>query len=452
MKSLRLASFGIRGFVGTSFDPRDAIHYAAAFGTFVDGGRVMLGRDTRSSSEMLHAAAMSGLMACGCEVVDCGVCPTPILQWAVPQRGAAGALSITGGHHDRGWNAIHLVGPDGAFLNHQGGGSVLDFFHSGDFLRQPWDHIGLAHDDSPATGYFDALEAFVDAPAIRAAAFRVVIDPVGGGGCAYLPEFARRLGLDLVAVNGDPSGYLARDPEPRPRTAKPLASIIPHLRAGAGFVLSSDMSRLSLVTESGEPVSEELTFPLIARHVLSRTPGPVVANECSSRTLDRVAADAGCPLVKSAVGQSNVVAAMIDERAVLAGEGSGGVAVAGFGRGFDGFLMMALVLEAMAKSGRPLSSLVGGLPRYFMLKRQVDLSPREAHAAITRAERHLRMTAGAVTEGDGVRCDWPDGWVHVRVSRTEQVVRVISESETRELAESRSEDCLRVLGSAEGIA
>ena len=101
MKSLRLASFGIRGFVGTSFDPRDAIHYAAAFGTFVDGGRVLLGRDTRSSSEMLHAAAMSGLLACGCEVLDCGVCPTPLLQWAVPQRGAAGALSITGGHHDR---------------------------------------------------------------------------------------------------------------------------------------------------------------------------------------------------------------------------------------------------------------------------------------------------------------------------------------------------------------
>lgn len=446
--TLRLASFGMRGFVGKSLTPRVAMDYAAAFGTFVEGGRVLLGRDTRYSSPMLHSAVSASLMSCGCEALDFGICPTPVIQFSVKRYDAAGGISITGGHNQMGWNALTLIGADGAFLEPAIGEAVLDAFHATDFLLRDALHIGSV---VPRTDFFapylHALAAMVDREAIRKAGYTVLIDPVGGAGCPYLEDFAREFGLHLVAINGAPSGYLAREPEPRPRSALQMAAFIQHVKGHVGFVLSSDMGRLSLVSETGEPLSEEFTLPLVVRHMLQRAAGPVVTNCCTSRMVDDVAAEFGVPLMKTPVGQAHVLARMIDESAPVGGEGSGGVAVTRFSRAFDGFLVMALILEQMALSGATLSELVRTLPRYQQVKRSTPCRSLVGYQAVEQLIAAAdRFSPESIDLTDGVRFDWEDGWLHARVSHTEQLIRVISEARTRQAAESRAEDAVRMIG------
>lgn len=445
--TLRLTNFGVRGHVGTSLTPRVVMDYAAAFATFVNGGRVLLARDTRYSSPMLHAAAQASLLAAGCEVLDFGVCPAPLLQFSVPAYGAAGALCLSGGHHPAGWNALTLFGADGAVLEPTGGEAVLDRFHAGNFLQADWRHTGFVRAVSDyAEPYFVALERHVNVEAVRARKFAVLVDPVGGAACAFLDTFAQRLGFRLLGVNAQPTGYLPREPEPRPRSALQMASIIGHLQGDVGFLLSSDAGRVSVVTETGEPASEEYTFALVADHVLAKQAGTVVTNCCTSRMVDDIAAYRESPVVKSAVGQASVMARLDDERGVLGGEGSGSVVLPAFNRAFDGFLAMALILESMAESGQKLSALLRRMPRYHMVKRQLPCEAREAYRALERIKQHLLASPGGTVDlTDGVRVDWPDGWVHVRASRTEQIVRVLAEATSREVAERRAEDVVRAL-------
>lgn len=446
--TLRLASFGVRGYVGQSLTPKVVMDFASAFGTFVEGGRVLLGRDTRYSSPMIHAAVTSSLLSCGCDVLDLGVCPTPVLQFCVKPRQAAGAVSISGGHNGMGWNALALIGADGAILEPVGAETVLDAFHAGDFLRRDAAHLGhvtpLADFFPP---YLEALAAQVNVDAIRRAGFTVLIDPVGGAGCTYLEDFARVLGFSLVAINGQPSGYLAREPEPRPRSALQMASFIRHVKGHVGFVLSSDMGRLSIVTEDGEPASEEYTFALIARHVLGKRCGTVVTNSCTTRMVDDLAAARGAPVVKTAVGQAYVIARLADEQGVIAGEGSGSAALPSFSAAFDGFLMMALLLEALAETGQRSSELVRSLPKYHMVKRRMVCGSRAAYRALELfLGRVADFGAARLDRTDGIRLDWEDGWLHARASHTEQLIRVISEARDRAVAERRAEEALRLLG------
>lgn len=447
MNKLRLASFGIRGYVGESLPPTTVIDFASAFATNVDGGRVLLGRDTRYSSPMLHAAVLSGLMSGGCEVFDLGVCPTPLLQFAVKSYGAMGAVSITGGHNSMGWNSVTLIGADGAFIEPVGGESVLDSFHARIFRQSDWCSIGKVKQiEDAADSYFEALAQWVNLEAIRKANFRILIDPVGGAGCAYLDAFAQQLNLNVVSVNAEPSGYLAREPEPRPRSALQMASIIGHTGAQAGFLLSSDMGRVSMVTETGEPTSEEYTFPLIANHVLAKRSGPVVTNICTTRTLDEIARRHKVPLIKTRVGQAYVLSTVRDTQAVLGGEGSGSVALPAFSPAFDGFMMMALILEAMAETELTLSALVKQLPRYHIIKRTVPCGSRDGYLAVD-ALRELatQQGQGEVDYTDGLRVDFEDSWVHVRISQTQQMVRIIAEATDAETAEQRAEESIRVI-------
>ena len=448
--TLRLASFGIRGYVGQSLTPKVVIDYACAFGTFLRGGLVLVGRDTRFSSEMLHSCVVSGLLSAGCDVIDFGICPTPMLQFAVKSYKAAGAISVSAGHHPIGWNALTLAGGDGSVLEPIGGENVLEVFHASDFLRADFEHIGTLREDAEfASTYFEALERRLKVDAIRAAKLKVLIDPVGGSGCPFIEAFAQCLGLELVAINAQPTGHLARDPEPRPRSALQMASFIGYVKGQIGFVLSSDMGRLSVVTETGEPASEEFTFPLIAQHVLSQRAGPVISNCCTTRMVDDLAAKFDVPVIKSRVGQAFVVSAVADEQAVVGGEGSGSVVVPSFSPAFDGFLMMGLILESMATSGRTASELLKALPRYHMVKRRVICGSRLGyHALEVLKETWMAGAGGKLDLTDGVRVDWDDGWVHVRPSRTEQLVRVISESKSRETAEQRAEDVVRAVEQA----
>jgi phosphomannomutase len=450
MNKLRLASFGMRGFIGESLPPELVIDFASAFARSLAGGRVLLGRDTRDSSTMIHAAVTAGLLSAGCEVLDCGICPTPMLQYAVKRYDAAGALSVSGGHTAMGWNAVTLIGPDGAFLEPVSGEAVLDSFHARDFIKRNWQQMGAVVPITDlATAYFADMLARVQLDAIRAAEFTVLIDPVGGAGCPHLTPFAEQLNVRLIPINGQPSGYLAREPEPRPRSARQMASIIPFTGGDAGFVLSSDMGRMSIVTETGEPSSEEYTFPLIANHVLARQSGPIVTNVCTTRTLDDVARMHHAPLLKTRVGQAYVVSRLRDEQAVLGGEGSGSMVYPAFSHAFDGFMMMALILEAMAVGNCTLSTLLRALPRYAIVKRSVSCNSRDGYRAMeTLKDADDFATEARIDVTDGLRMDWEDAWLHVRTSQTQQLVRVIAEADTAARAEQRAEEAVRIIQQA----
>jgi len=437
----------MRGFAGDSLTPELAIDFACAFGTFVEGGRVLLGRDTRISSTSLHAATVSGLLAAGCEVMDFGICPTPILQYSVERMRASGAVSITGGHTRIGCNALTLISSNGAFIEPIGGEAVLDIYHARNFLLQPWNLQGTLRPVTDFTRqYFDAIEAQLDAEAIRKANFTVVIDPVNGAGCRYLAPFAERLGLKLIAINAEESGYTAHDPEPRPRNAKQVSAIISHVGGDIGFVSSSDMGRLSIVCENGETASEEYTFAIIADHVLSRKTGTLVTNCCTTRTVDDIAHKYGAPVFKTRVGQAYVMSALADENGVIGGEGNGSMALPGFSRAFDAFLMMGLILESMAQQKVNASDLLLKIPRYHVVKKQVTGERHRCYHALESLLGQDHWNAGGrINMTDGIRVDWDDGWIHLRASQTEPMIRIISESSSRQRAENRAANVIRLL-------
>jgi phosphomannomutase len=447
MKTLRLSSVGIRGLTGEALTPETVIDFASAFGTFLDGGRVLVGRDTRLSSPLIHAGVTAGLLATGCEVLDLGICPSPMLQFAVAREQAKGAIAISAGHMRLGWNAIVLISANGAYLDPVSGEAVLDIFHARDFRRPGWNGIGTAVEvDNFATAYFDALESQLDTAAIRRARLTVVVDPVNGAACRFLTPFAQRLGFDLVAINGEESGFLAHDPEPRPRNARQVAAILPRVHAQVGFVASSDFSRISIVTDEGETASEEYTFPLVADHVLRRNPGVLVTNCCTTRMADDVAAAHASPVVKVPVGQAHILAALADENGVIGGEGNGSVAVPRFSRACDGFLTIGLILESLAQRPDRISSRLHELPQYHIVKRQVYGEPRRCYRALESLQGAADWCAGArLDRTDGLRADWDDGWVHVRASETEPMNRIISESRARPRAEARAMEVVRRL-------
>ncbi len=445
MKLLKVGLSGVRGIVGEALTPELVMDFAAAFGTRLGGGRVLVGRDTRPSGPMLHAAVLAALASTGCNVVDIGVCPSPILQFLVPRLRARGGVSITAGHNDAAWNALAFINREGASLNGFQGREVLDLYHLGRFRKARGARLGAVRPLGDYRGrYFDALAGYLDARAIAAAGLKVAIDPGNGAGAGFVDDFCRRLGVELVAVNDEPSGYFPHDPEPRPRNAGELASLVRVAGADAGFLLNSDVSRVSIVAEDGETLSEEYTLPIAAGRGLEREPGAVVTNLSTSRMIEDVAARAGRRVVKAPVGQSHIIQKLLVEEAGFAGEGSGSVAARSFHPAFDGFLAMGLVLEALAVGGRKISDIVAGLPRYHIVKEKIPCPPAKVHSVVAEARRLFGRDE--ITLVDGVRADWKDGWVHVRASATEPMIRVIAENVSREKAQADLDRVVRAVG------
>ncbi len=440
MRFLRMGTAGLRGEIGSGLTPGYAIDFTSAFGTFTDGGVVVVGRDTRISSFMLFNAVVSALLSCGCKVFDAGICPAPILQFLVPELNADGGIMIGAGHHPANWNALVPLAADGTYLNSVQVQELLDIYHAGMFSRASWKHLGSIRKVPPqmVDRYLDRICTIVDPEVIASAGYTVVSDFCNGSGSILAERFAERFGIKMIGINNELSGILPHDPEPRPRSSFQVKSIIAPLKADIGFVFNSDMSRIAVVTDTGETLSEELSFPLVADHVLDKAgPGQVVVtNTCSTRTLDDIVRSRGSEVVKTKVGQAFILETMFEQDAILGGDGSGSVVLRGAVNGYDSFIGMALILEAMAVNRCTASELVDKLPRYWISKRKISCMAANAYSRI-RELRNLYPQA-SVSEDDGLRFDWNDGWVHLRSSATEPIIRMIVEWKTREEAEDRA--------------
>jgi phosphomannomutase len=445
MKLLKIGISGVRGIVGESITPKLVMDFAAAFGTYVNGRTVLVGRDTRVSGPLLHAACTAALLSTGCDVRDLGVCPTPILQRLVVKLRAKGGVAITAGHNDIAWNALTFINRYGTYLNPFQGAEVLDLYHLGKFKKVGTDDLGKILELSHyADDYFESLRKFLDVEAIARAKLRVVVDACNGAGAGFLERMARALHFELIPVNTEPNGFFPHDPEPRPRNAQQVVSILKVVSADVGFLLNSDVSRVSLVSETAESLSEEFTFPLVASEYLKMRRGPVVTNLSTSRMIEDVAKARDCPIVRTKVGQSYAIHAMLQEGAVLAGEGSGGVAFGAFHPAFDGFLTMGFILETLARQGKKLSRLVEELPRYHIVKEKIYCPPARIHSVVSEVKKFFRRHE--IDASDGIRIEDKTGWIQVRASGTEPMIRVVAEDESKDRARERADEVINFIG------
>jgi phosphomannomutase len=430
----------MRGEIGAGLNPLLAMNFASALGTYLESGRIVIGTDTRFSSPMLRSAALAALVSAGCEVFDAGVCPAPLLHFIVPVLKAAGGLLIGAGHHPCGWNALVPFAGTGAYFNRLQTQELLEVYHSQSFTAQSWNKIGQVHALSAdlADQYLEVLTASLDLKAIRNHNYKVLTDFCNGSGSVMAGRFAERLGVTLVPINDSLSGVLPHDPEPRPRSSTQVQSMVRALKADIGFVFNSDMSRTAVVGSDGETLSEEYTFPLVADHVLARYPRPtgVVTNWCTTRTLDDIVAKHQGHLFKTKVGQAFIMELMSEIDARLAGDGSGSVALGKAVLGFDGFAAMGVILEAMALQDCSSAALAEALPRYHLVKRKINCP--SAHAYSLMRSLKNQFPDASCSEEDGFRFDWKDGWVHLRSSMTEPIIRMIVEWRNREEAEERA--------------
>ncbi len=442
MRPLKIGISGVRGVVGETFTPELIVGFAQAFGTYLDSGRVLVCRDTRPSGPMVAASVFAGLLASGCEAIDLGVCPTPSMQLAIPQLAAQGGISITAGHNPLGWNALKFARADGLYLNATQAEELLDIFHQGEFEKSDWRQIRPAIScDNPIERHVRTLVAHVDADRIRSRRFRVAVDCCNGACSRLTPALLGSLGCEVLAINDDPTMTFPHTPEPRLDTMTQAAAVVKAGHADVGFVHDSDGERLGIVDETGAPLSEELTLPLVAELMLAAARGgAVVTNVSTTSAVDLVAKRHGARVIRTPVGQAYVSEAIVEHRAAIGGEGNGSVAIPAVHATHDAPAAIAFLLDRLAHDGRPLSAVVANLPRLAMIKEQIPIEPSRIYTALQAFREAVPEGEGRVADlADGIKVEWPDGWVHVRASNTESIIRVIAEagceSRARELAD-----------------
>lgn len=435
---------GIRGIVGQGLTAEATARFAAAYGAFVGGKKVLVSRDGRPSGEMLRHAVVSGLLGAGCDVEDIGIAPTPTCGFAVRLLGAAGAIQITASHNPAPWNGLKMFGPDGAVLTAEAGATVRGLYESGDFTRAAWDGVGsLRVPPDIQAEHARAVLDIVSVATVAGARFKVLLDGNGGAGGPLGLKLLTDLGCEVMQQGCQPTGHFTHEAEPIPAHLVDVAPWVKRTECAVGFVLDPDADRLALIDETGTCVSEEVTLALAVRYRLRQKRGPIAVNMSTSRMAADVAKGLGCECHRSAVGEANVVARMRAADAVIGGEGNGGVIDPRVGWVRDPFVGMAMILSLMAEERKPFSQLVSELPKYAMLKTKYTVSRDKLPAALTALEK--RWPEATADRVDGLRLDGPDWWLHVRGSNTEPVVRVIAEAPTEERVQQLCDEAGKVV-------
>jgi phosphomannomutase len=432
---LMVSVSGIRGRVGESLTPEVVARFAAGFGAWSaqsskGQSEIVVGRDSRVSGPMFHRATVAALQSVGCRVIDIGLTTTPTCQLAVEHHHAAGGLMISASHNPIEWNALKFIGSSGLFLEAKEGAAMRALV-DGSIPRATWDRLGtVTQDDHAAERHLErVLEIpYLDVKGIRARHLKVALDCVRGAGRVIMPALLERLGCEVVAINLEADGRFPRPPEPVAENLGDLERLVLDSGAAVGFAVDPDVDRLALVSEKGQAIGEDYTLALAARLVLRHRRGTVVTNLSTSRVVDDAVRSAGADVVRAPVGEVNVAIRMREEDAPVGGEGNGGVILREVHLGRDAPVGAALTLQLLHEENRPLSSIVGDLPRYVIVKDKLE-RPAASLDSVYATLRQVFADASADTQ-DGLRLAWSDRWVHVRPSGTEPIVRVIAEAPT----------------------
>jgi len=468
--ALMVGVSGIRGIVGEGLTPEVVRQWAQAFGTWVkeagEGGRgkrhaVVLGRDSRQSGPAFARVVAEALTAAGCDVIDVGVVPTPTVQLAVEHHGAGGGIAITASHNPIEWNALKFIGSDGIFLDGSAAARVQELARTGQDGGARRKTGKVKADGHAIERHLDLVMklSVLDVPRIRRRRFTVALDAVRGAGGPVMQALLERLGCEVTGINLEPDGRFPRAPEPVPENLAELRALVRASGADLGVAVDPDVDRLAIVDETGAPIGEDYTLAFAVRAVLgkatdekategrkdgmgmrgkSSVPFPsfrrsvVVCNLSTSLVVEDAARECGADVVRTPVGEVHVARKIVELDAPIGGEGNGGVMYPALHCGRDAPVAAALVLELLAGTGKRVSEVVAGAPRYAIVKAKLERGTRNAERGLDDVYAALRSRfpeASADTQ-DGLRLAWRDRWLHVRPSNTEPIIRLIAEAPT----------------------
>ena len=446
---------GIRGTIGghvsDGLNPVSTAQFTAAYAAFIrkHSGKsrplIVVGRDARISGIMVNHIVTGTLLGMGCDVIDIGLATTPTTEMAVTGKEADGGIILTASHNPKQWNALKLLNGRGEFLSDADGKEILRLAEHEDFDFAEVDEMGtLLSEESYLDDHIQAVLALpaVDVEAIRRANFRVAFDSVNSVGGIALPALFQALGVDHVtALNAEPTGYFAHNPEPLPEHLVDICSAIGTSQVDVGFVVDPDVDRLAIIDERGTFFGEEYTLVAVADYLLSLNGGRnTVSNLSSTRALRDVTERHGGTYTAAAVGEVNVVTKMKETGALIGGEGNGGVIYPELHYGRDALVGIALFLSLLAKSGKKVSELRATYPDYYMSKQRLDLPQGvDTEALLSRLAREYQ-DKGTINLIDGVKIDLPTQWVHVRRSNTEPIIRIYTEAPSSEEAQALADE------------
>lgn len=439
MDPLMISVSGIRGIVGGSLKPEVIMKFCSAFGTLLNKGRVVVGRDTRVSGLMAKHAVFSGLIATGTEIIDLGITTTPSVAILVEELGVDGGVMISASHNPIQWNALKFFGSDGMLLNNKQSEKLVSLYESEDYNYVDWIKLREPMEEHRTEEiHIRRVFELINVERIRKCKFKVIVDSANGGGASITRNMLSQLNCVLTELNFDQHGYFEHDPEPNAENLKELCAMAQAGGYDIGFAQDPDADRLAVVSEQGEFIGEEYTLAMGAKYLLSENPTDIVVNLSTSRMVDDVAAEYGRTVYRSPVGEANVVELMQKKKCGFGGEGNGGVIDARAHYGRDSLVGIALILDWMAGSGKTVSELIRDIPKYHMIKEKMNIPADKTQQVIGTLKEDIVSPKQDVS--DGLRLDWEDRWIHLRPSNTEPVLRLIAEARTREDARSMIEE------------
>lgn len=433
----------IGGKVGDNLTPIDVVQFVSAFVTFLKKDEkpltLVIGRDARVSGEMVNKLACSTLQALGANVIDLGLSTTPTVEMAVTHHHADGGIILTASHNPMQWNALKLLNARGEFISAADGTKVLEIIEKQEYTFAEIDQLGTYTTyENAINDHIDKILQLelVDVEAIKKADFSVALDCVNSTGGIALPLLLRRLGVNKVEIlNGEPTGVFTHNPEPLPQHLQDIANMMRNGKFDVGFVVDPDVDRLALLKEDGSMFGEEYTLVSVADYILQHKKGNTVSNLSSTRALRDVTRSYGADYNAAAVGEVNVVEKMKATNAVIGGEGNGGVIYPELHYGRDALVGIALFLTFMAKTGKKCSEIRNQYPQYIISKNKIELKPGMNVPGILK-KMAAKYAGEEVNTIDGVKIDFEEGWVHLRPSNTEPIIRIYAEGKSEDFANS----------------
>ncbi len=446
--ALMISVSGIRGIFGTHLTPENIVRFTAAYGTWLNGGTVVVGRDSRVTGQVCEDIVCATLQSVGCDVVKVGIVPTPTVAMGVLKHAAQGGLIITASHNPEQWNALKMLNEKSEFLDPEQGEKVIEFAEKGEFNYVSFDKIGRIIEDSELITHHiqEILKLpYIDADVIKKRNFTVAVDAVNGAGSHALPQLLEALGVKVHKLHCEPTGIFPHNPEPLPEHLEEICAFVNKNSCDLGVVTDPDGDRLALVDENGSLFGEEYTQVAAFDFMLEKKPGDTATNLSSSRAADDISRKYGQTCHRASVGEINVVKVMQEMGAVISGEGNGGVINPDLHSGRDALVGTAMILQLLAERELKASDYRKSLPHYEMMKQKIQLADLGMDADELLKKVATTFKNENINTLDGVKIDFSEGWVHFRKSNTEPIVRVYSEGPTKKQAKQLADKVLNVI-------
>ena len=433
--TLKISISGIRGIAGESLTDNVISDFSKAFASYIKKGVIVAGRDPRASGEKIKDTVISNLNGMGIDVIYLGICPTPTVQLMVKELKADGGIIITASHNPAEWNGLKFVRKDGIFLNKDEAERLIEIYEKKSFIASA--KMGsIKVQDKPLDPHIKKVLGCVDMQAIRKRKFKVVLDSCNGAGSAITVMLLKELGCEVIELYTDTKKPFPHNPEPVPANLNALCEKVKAAGADIGFAQDADADRLAVVTEKGVAPGEEYTLAIAAEYILSKnrvSGSKVVTNLSTSMMVDDIAKKYGANVIRTRIGEVNVAEEMLKQKALIGGEGNGGVMYPGVGYSRDSLMGIGIVLDALASSGKSISSIIESLPKYFIVKEKIACSSKDEAAAFLDKVAG-RFADGAIDRTEGIKVIFKNAWVHVRPSNTEPIIRIIAEAESKNRA------------------